>query len=362
MLTVIHRILSAVFPYGLGVVFLFVLISGWLFQESAAITPGSPAGGIAMAKLAAVGAQGTPDAQNASGHIPSWGAVPFWNAEKAQTWFVEAVSQGPSQSEREIINEKMIRAVADGDLQQIQNLLSTGANVNAKDKDGETALMLAARDGRLEVVDLLLDKGARVDEKNKFHSTALMQASYNVHTEIVKLLLEKGANVNAKNLYGITPLMLAANEKEAPLVEALVQAGADVNARDSEGSTALMRASGQGTLQVVKLLIERGAQVDEQNTLGSTALMAAAYHGMAEIVSLLIRKGANVNAKNSRGFTPLDFALSSIGGDPDTIELLRSKGVLGSAEGVGYEQLGIQFKEHWGNGGAEHNRLFPLAK
>lgn len=79
-------------------------------------------------------------------------------------------------SEPQIANEfgqSLLQVVADGDIDQVKSLLSQGADVNAKDEKGQTALHLAVREGHLALAELLLSKGAEVDVKDKFGWTAL---------------------------------------------------------------------------------------------------------------------------------------------------------------------------------------------
>ena len=105
------------------------------------------------------------------------------------------------------------------------NASSTGGHVNARDNEGETALMLASGGGHREVVELLLAKEAEVNAKGTGGETALMGASFNGHREIVELLLAKGAEVNAKMKEdGENALMLASNKGHREVVELLLAA------------------------------------------------------------------------------------------------------------------------------------------
>ena len=72
-------------------------------------------------------------------------------------------------------------------------LIDAGADINAKDEAGSTALMVASEYGRTEIVKLLIAAGADVNAKNELGWTALMWASRHGHTETVKLLIDAGA-------------------------------------------------------------------------------------------------------------------------------------------------------------------------
>ncbi|MBI4823896.1 MAG: ankyrin repeat domain-containing protein [Nitrospirae bacterium] len=86
------------------------------------------------------------------------------------------------------INDDLRRAAEKGDINKVKSLLQHGADVNAKDNNGNTALMYAAVGGHTEIVQTLLNKGANVNAKNNFGNTALIYAVKNGRTEIVSLL------------------------------------------------------------------------------------------------------------------------------------------------------------------------------
>jgi ankyrin repeat protein len=77
-----------------------------------------------------------------------------------------------SASFAEGLGQALIEAAQKGDLAQVKTLLTTGADVNARDHDGRTALMFAAWNGNLEAMRLLIDKGADVHAKAKNGDTA----------------------------------------------------------------------------------------------------------------------------------------------------------------------------------------------
>ena len=122
----------------------------------------------------------------------------------------------------------------------VRLLIDAGADVNAKTKDGHTALMWAASQGQTAAVRLLLDAGAGLDHKLVWDGrTALLRAASGNHPKTVKLLIDAGADVNAKRKEGFTALMMMAGEGHTEIVRALIEAGADVNAKTDGGDTAL---------------------------------------------------------------------------------------------------------------------------
>lgn len=112
------------------------------------------------------------------------------------------------------------------DKSKVEMLLSGGADVNAKNRDGWTALMWASWYGHKDVVSLLLANGADVNAKDSNGRTALMWASINGHKDVVSLLIANGADVNAKDKWGQTALMLASYRGHKDIVELLRKYGA----------------------------------------------------------------------------------------------------------------------------------------
>ena len=86
----------------------------------------------------------------------------------------------------------------------VQKLLDRGADVNAQDYDGDTALHGAAQSGNVEIIDMLLAKGANLNTKNKVGGTPLMWAAVYGHEEAARRLLEHGANASLKDADGMT--------------------------------------------------------------------------------------------------------------------------------------------------------------
>ena len=185
------------------------------------------------------------------------------------------------------------------DTKKIEAAIINGANVNAKNKYSDTALMLVAKNGRTDVAELLLKHGANVNAKGNYGNygyTALMYAAYNGHTGAVEILLKHGANVNAKDISGNTALMKAAYNGHTGAVEILLKHGADVNAKNDIGFTPLMWVAGKGYADIAEVLIKHGADVNAKGIFGDTALKYAGD----EFAQLLRKYGAEEEPK--KGF------------------------------------------------------------
>jgi hypothetical protein len=158
-------------------------------------------------------------------------------------------------------SEELIQAAGRGDVSIVRQLLNKGADINAKDDNGWTALMMASSyKGNYEIVRMLLAKGADVNAGNNERGTALYNACVFGHSEIVNELIAHGADVDARNDRGFTPLIVASGEGYIDIVKALLAKGADIQARTNRGTTALYRAKQAGHNEIVRLLQGAGAK------------------------------------------------------------------------------------------------------
>ena len=151
-------------------------------------------------------------------------------------------------------------AAINGDIATIQDLINKGADVNAADNNGFTALEGASQHGHLEIVRLLVEKGANVNTKTEKGHTALMAAAQYGHSNIVQFLLDKGADVNSSYITGKTPLMAATENHHTDTVKMLLDKGADVNLKRRDGKTALSIAIQYHYADLINLLKQAGAK------------------------------------------------------------------------------------------------------
>ena len=154
-------------------------------------------------------------------------------------------------------------AAMTGDLAAVRALLSDGADVNAPQGDGMTALHWAARSANADLARLLLDAGADVGAVTRIGAyTALHLASEVGSAQVVRLLLAGGAGQSAttEDVGGTSPLHLAAGAGDAEAVRLLLEHGGDADAREARwGQTPLMYAAARGRESAVRVLLDGGA-------------------------------------------------------------------------------------------------------
>jgi len=168
------------------------------------------------------------------------------------------------------MSAELLEAVNKGDIDAVRRSLTAGADVDSRDSEGSTLLMLASHAGNLPLVMALIEAGAGVNACDERGWTPLMKAAYNADldrgfADVVQALIAAGANIEAPIGYAIRPLMLAAGYGETAVVETLLKAGADVTARNEGGLTALMMVKQKHYVDVINLLheAERDAGVGE---------------------------------------------------------------------------------------------------
>ncbi|XP_025952935.1 kinase D-interacting substrate of 220 kDa isoform X2 [Dromaius novaehollandiae] len=203
----------------------------------------------------------------------------------------------------------LMLAAEQGNLEIVQELLKKGANCNLEDADNWTALISAAKEGHADIVAELLNYNVSLEHRDLGGWTALMWASYKGRTEVAELLLEKGANPNITGLqYSVYPIIWAAGRGHSDIVHLLLQHGAKVNCSDKYGTTPLVWAARKGHLECVRYLLQMGADVDQEGANSMTALIVAVKGGYTDSVKEILKRNPNVNLTDKDGNTALMIA------------------------------------------------------
>jgi ankyrin repeat protein len=278
--------------------------------------------------------------------------------------------------------QSLFEALRQGEASTLRNAIEEGTDANVRDAEGNTLLMYAAVYAKPTDLEFLLAHGADVNAANKAGHTALMRAMPDPAK--VKLLVKHGADVNA-SAGGTTPLLIAAGIRSADdVLRYLIENSADLKATDglgldpvmtaaavgaignlkilvdaggsgsseaknrpvpattriskldqatldrlrkrAEGVTALMSAARVDCEACVRLLLDHGADAKAKTDAGLTALHYAAFKGNLTTVKSFLEAGAAVNAADDRGLTPLMMAANSKSKDPEVARLLLDHG------------------------------------
>lgn len=204
-------------------------------------------------------------------------------------------------------NTALILAARSGHLPVVQYLLQNGgASVKDLNKENHTALLAASAQGHLQVVQwLMLDGGASAKDYDKNWNTALLLASAAGHLDVVKWLIKKSfSTVKEANADGSTSLILAATGGHLPVVQFLLEeGGASIKEANKKGYSALLRAAEKGHLSTVQYLVkDGGASVKEAESNGNTPLLLAAHEGHVHIATWLLKEsGSSIKEVNKNG-------------------------------------------------------------
>ncbi len=153
----------------------------------------------------------------------------------------------------------LFNAIRRGDLALLVSHLREGTPLNVQTSDGTTPLMIAALHGTPEVLGLLLRHGADPNAVNKDGASALLFAAGDLHK--VRLLIDGGAQVNVRTALGNTPLIAAASHSDnLSVVKLLLDKGADLHARNKNDVSALTAAVLASDADAVQFLLDRGAK------------------------------------------------------------------------------------------------------
>ncbi len=142
----------------------------------------------------------------------------------------------------------------------------------------------------MEVAQFLIEQGADVQARDKTGNTILHTAVQMVHPEVAELLIQSGADVNVpESIWKRTPLHFVSQLGPPEVAAALIQKGANINARDSLGDTPLHYASLSNRLQIAHILLKQGADPDIPaqdpftRTPGVTPVMLAKEKAMQDL-------------------------------------------------------------------------------
>jgi len=197
----------------------------------------------------------------------------------------------------------------------VQNLVTKGAAVKARDRSASSPLMNAAGAGNLDILQYLQSVGADISHSSLRGNTALLVAVRSNRAKVVKYLLKQGVDPNTQSLDKITPLSAACFDGNTRLVNYLLDAGADATMEDGVGKAPIIYAAAKGFSNIVATLITKGVDPNKVYKSRLSALMWAAGHTSdtpasdgVETINILVENGAKLNLQDDRGRTALSYA------------------------------------------------------
>jgi ankyrin repeat protein len=228
-------------------------------------------------------------------------------------------------------DQRLVTAAKAGERAAAVALLEAGADANAAERDGTTALHWAVRNDDAMLVERLLRAGARPHPTNRYGITPIALACEGRSAAIVERLLKAGVSADATGPHGETALHTCAHSGNTAAVRALIAAGASVDPGDSwRGQTPLMWAAAEGHPETMKALIDAGADVDARSTVvawarqrtdeprdkwlppgGWTPLLLAARESCVACVDVLFAAGADLNIVDPERHSALIIALTN---------------------------------------------------
>ncbi|WP_375120599.1 ankyrin repeat domain-containing protein [Paenibacillus sp. CR_12] len=181
-------------------------------------------------------------------------------------------------------------------------------------KDMDRQLIESAEQGNAEQVRQLLQSGANIDATDEQGRTAVMAATYRNHVDTVDALIQAGADINIRDHQLNNVFLYAGAEGMLNILRLAIDADADVTLTNRFGGTALIPASDRGHVEIVQELLTRtSVDVNHINNLNWTALLEAVILGdgsenYQRIVKLLLDHGADPELPDGNGVTPLQHA------------------------------------------------------
>jgi ankyrin repeat protein len=216
------------------------------------------------------------------------------------------------------LSQTLFSTANEGDVVNVKRLIAAGADVNAKNKDGNRAIHYAARGqgGQgAKAILLLIAAGAKVDWVDNNGSTPIYVAAEAGNVEAIEALLGAGANPNTPNNRGWLPIERALNfEGYSKAVKALIRGGANVNLPDSYRNPMISRVAmmGDSDVDLFNDFLKAGASVNACATDGEQPIHSAANWGRPALLKAMIAAGANVNAATPAGTQPIHKLVGNI--------------------------------------------------
>ncbi|WP_339047149.1 ankyrin repeat domain-containing protein [Candidatus Mesenet endosymbiont of Phosphuga atrata] len=210
------------------------------------------------------------------------------------------------------LEEQLFDTVLQSSIGESVRLISLGANINAKSKNGNTPIHMAVLCRDALMVKTLAKLKTDVNIKNSLGFTPLFIATFSNNLEIVKILLCLGARRNISDSSGNLPIHIAARTGYQDIVKVLLSEDT-VNEYNHDGLTPFHLAVLNNHIDIVETLIiycHTDINIQDRKN-GNTALIFAVQKDNLQIVKFLLKSGADFSKRNKEGKTFNEFAISS---------------------------------------------------
>ena len=189
---------------------------------------------------------------------------------------------------------ELLRTAAAGDADQVALALRAGGEIEARDAEGRTPLLLAAANDQLAVARLLVALGADPDALDDRHDTPWLVTGVTGSVSMLEVLLPGEPDLTIRNRFGGISVIPASERGHVDYVRRVVQTDMDVNHVNDLGWTALLEAVilGDGSKpyqQIVRVLLDAGADPTIADRDGVTAGEHARDKGQDDVARILER-------------------------------------------------------------------------
>ena len=208
-------------------------------------------------------------------------------------------SEPEMQTNQNTLNEQLLQATQRGDKEAVLKLLQEGADINVRDAQGRTSVMIATYQHNTDMVRTLLQEGGDVNIRDNNKENPLLHAGAQGWLDILRLAIEAHADTGLTNRFGGISIIPASERGHVEVVrELLTRTDINVNHVNNLGWTALLEAiilsnGDKSHQQIVQLLVDHVADVNLADKDGVTPLQHARERGFTEIERILLQAGAH---------------------------------------------------------------------
>ncbi|MDR6906399.1 ankyrin repeat protein [Agromyces sp. 3263] len=179
----------------------------------------------------------------------------------------------------------------------------------------DATLLAAAATGDAATVDLAVRAGADLEARDAQQRTSLLLAATGDHVDAAKVLVGAGADPDALDDRSDTPWLVTGVTGSVAMAEVLLTANPDLTIRNRFGGISIIPAAERGHVEYLRRVLQTDIDVNHVNDLGWTALLEAVILGDGgprhrETVRVLLHAGADPSIADHDGVTPLEHARS----------------------------------------------------